>query len=560
MRKRARIAALLCAALVVAGCTKVDTSQSASPGTAGGSATALGGNGFTHPGTFVYGEAYDMKSLNVMLAANAATGDLSSFLFSYAVRYDDKARPVPDAVREIPTRENGDVSADGLTLRYKLRPNITFHDGVKLTCADLAFTWKAVMNPANNDITHDGYRDIESIDCHDPLVAVVHMKRVYAPFLQQLWSINGNAPILPEHILAKYNDAKGSFNTAPFQSAPIGSGPFKFVRWDRGQQIVMDAYDGYFLGKPKLRHVIMKIVPADSTLVAQITTHEIDMAARLGVNVYPEVEHLPGTVALAQPTFVFDHIDFNLRRPLFADVRLRRALEMGVDRPSILHKIAHDLGDLSPVPDSPRISPYYDPNIRQVPFDPAGARALLDRIGWKVGADGIRVKDGRRLAFDYATQTESSTGRAIEAYVQRGWHDIGADVNVKNQPTAQFFDNTADGVLQGGKYDVAGFAWGAAADPDDSSIYGAANFAPSGQNALFWDDPIANKAMLDGLATVDPAKRKAASFIEQERFAADVPSIILYFRRDAFVYNSDLHGFAPSPVLTAFWAPERLSI
>jgi peptide/nickel transport system substrate-binding protein len=177
-----------------------------------------------------------------------------------------------------------------------------------------------------------------------------------------------------------------------------------------------------------------------------------------------------------------------------------------------------------------------------------------------VGADGIRVKDGRRLAFDYATQTESSTGRAIEAYVQRGWHDIGADVNVKNQPTAQFFDNTADGVLQGGKYDVAGFAWGAAADPDDSSIYGAANFAPSGQNALFWDDPIANKAMLDGLATVDPAKRKAASFIEQERFAADVPSIILYFRRDAFVYNSDLHGFAPSPVLTAFWAPERLSI
>jgi peptide/nickel transport system substrate-binding protein len=559
VRKRARIAALLCAALV-AGCTKVDTSQAPSPGVSGGTAAASGGNAFTHHGTFVYGEAYDMKSLNVMLAANAATGDLSSFLFSYAVRYDDKARPVPDAVREVPTRENGDVSADGLTLRYKLRPNITFHDGVKLTCADLAFTWKAVMNPANNDISHDGYRDIESIDCHDPLVAVVHMKRVYAPFLQQLWSINGNAPILPAHILAKYNDAKGSFNTAPFQSAPIGSGPFKFVRWDRGQQIVMDAYDGYFLGKPKLRHVIMKIVPADSTLVAQITTHEIDMAARLGVNVYPEVQHLPGTIALAQPTFVFDHIDFNLRRPLFADVRLRRALEMGVDRPSILHKIAHDLGDLSPVPDSPRISPYYDPNIRHVPFDPAGARALLDRIGWKVGADGIRVKDGRRLAFDYATQTESSTGRAIEAYVQRGWHDIGADVSVKNQPTAQFFDNTADGVLQGGKYDVAGFAWGAAADPDDSSIYGAANFAPSGQNALFWDDPIANKAMLDGLATVDPAKRKAASFIEQERFAADVPSIILYFRRDAFVYNSDLHGFAPSPVLTAFWAPERLSI
>ena len=68
----------------------------------------------------------------------------------------------------------------------------------------------------------------------DPHVVVIHMKRVYAPYLQQLWSINGNAPILPAHILARYNDAKGSFNTASYNSLPIGSGPFKVVAWERG--------------------------------------------------------------------------------------------------------------------------------------------------------------------------------------------------------------------------------------------------------------------------------------------------------------------------------------
>ena len=554
---RTSVLALALAACVgSAACTKVDDATAPGASTSGASA----GNAWTHHGSLVIAENQDAKSLDPVLAASASVGDMSYFLFSYAVRYDDKGRPVPDALREVPTVENGDVSKDGLTLKYKLRKGITFHDGVPLTCRDLAFTWKAVLNPANNDITHDGYKDIASIDCTDPLVAVVHMKRVYAPFLQQLWGVNGNAPILPAHLLEKVNDAKGSFNTDPYQGAPVGSGPFKFVRWDRGQQVVMEAYDKYFLGRPKLDRVTFRIVPDDSTLVAQIKTHEIDMAARLGVNVYPEADHVPGTVALAAPTYVFDHIDFNLRRPLFDDVRLRRALEMGIDRPAILAKIAHGLGDLSPVPDSPRISADYDPNVPTFPYDPAKARAALDAIGWKPGADGIRVKNGQRLAFEYATQTESVTGRAIEAFVQRAWHDLGADVGVKNQPTAQFFDNTANGVLQGGKYDVAGFAWDAAADPDDSAIYSGTNMAPRGQNAIFWNDPAANAAIAGGLGTIDPEARKRFSFAEQVRFAEDVPSIVLYFRRDAYVYNSDLKGFRPSPVISAFWNPQDYSI
>ncbi len=553
MRKRDRASALAWAfvgALVLAGCSKV--------GTAPGSAQHT--NPWTHPGRFIYAENQDIKSLNVMLATSAAAGDLSTFLFSYTVRYDAKGHPVADALREIPTIQNGDVSRDGLTLKYKLRPNILFHDGVRMTCRDLAFTWKAALNPANNTITHDGYRDIKSIDCSDPLVAVVHMQRVYAPFLQQLWGVNSNVPILPAHLLQSVNDSKGSFNTAPYQSAPVGSGPFKFVRWDRGQQVVLTAFDRYFLGKPKLKTVVYKIVPDDSTLVAQLETHEIDMAARLGNNVWPEARHIRGTVAVASPTFEYDHIDFNLRRPIVADVRVRRALEMAVDRKAILDKVAHGNGDLSNVPVSPVLSDFHDPNVTQFPFDLTKARAALDAAGWKVGPGGIRIKNGQRFAFTYATQTESVTGRAIQAFVQREWHDVGAAVTVKNQPTAQFFANTADGVLQGGHYDVASFAWVAASDPDDSSVYSARNLAPKGQNALYWADPIATKAMDDGLATVDPAKRKAASWREQERFALDVPSIILYFRREPYVYNSDLKGFTASPVISPFWDPQEYSL
>ena len=105
------------------------------------------------------------------------------------------------------------------------------------------------------------------------------MKKLYAPFLQQLWSVNGNAPILPEHLLAKYNDDKGSFNTAPYNALPIGSGPFKVVAWHRGQDVEMVANPNFYLGAPKLKQVIYKILPDENTVATQLQTHELDMLA-----------------------------------------------------------------------------------------------------------------------------------------------------------------------------------------------------------------------------------------------------------------------------------------
>ncbi len=542
-----RFAALAAALAVLAGCSRVGE-------------TASGGNPWTHHGRLVYGEAYDVKSLNPMLATSAPTLDLSMLIFSYAVRYDDRERPVLDALRELPTLKNGDVSRDGLTLKYKLRDDIYFHDGVKLTCRDLAFTWHAVMNPANNDIARDGYRDIESIDCRDPYVAVVHMSHVYAPFLQQLWGVNGNAPILPEHVLAKYNDAKGSFNTAPFQSAPIGSGPFSFVRWDRGSQVVLAANDRYFLGKPKLREIVFRTIPDENTLAAEVRTHEIDMALECSTGVWPLLQHLPGTVLSANSVYTFDHVDFNLRRPLFTDVRVRRALALALDRRGMLERVSHGLGDLTDTAQSSKISYAWTKDTAHYDYDVAAARKLLDDAGWHVGGDGVRVKDGQRLAFDLSTQTESASGKAYQTVVQSAWRAVGAQASVKNSPTAQFFDNGTAGILQGGHYDTAIFAWSGAADPDDSAIYSARNLAPSGQNALFWNDALATAAMDDELATVDPKRRLKDFVIEQQRFAGQVPSIILSYRRQPEIHNSDLHGFTYSPVISPFWNPQEYSI
>lgn len=549
-------AAALIAAFAITGCTKVSNESGTSAG---------GQHPWTQPGVFRFSEAEDPKNLNPMLNSGTPTLDLSMFIYSWAVRYDNKAQPFPDALSEIPTVANGDVSKDGLTLKYKLRRNMHWQDGPLVTCNDLKFTWQAVMNPHNNVITTDGYKDIGSIDCSDPYVAVIHMKKLYAPFLQQLWSVNGNAPILPEHILAKYNDDKGSFNTAPYQAMPIGSGPFKVVEWQRGQDVRMEANPNFYLGKPKLNEVIYKIVPDQNTMLTQLQTHELDMLAIGTAMDWPQYAALAadpsnGLTAIRIDSYQWSHVDFNLQHPIVGDRNVRIALAYATNRDEIIQKILHGSAIPAETDQSPRLSWAYTNDITHHPFDPEKAKAILEADGWHVGPDGIRVKNGQRLEFTMSTQTESNAGKSLETLLQREWHDIGVQADVKNYPTTQFWDNSTNGILQGGHFDVALFSWVGAADPDDSAIYSGDNMAPHGQNSMMWNNPKATAAMNDALQTVDQARRRRDYIIVQQQLTADVPTIIINFARVPYVYNNDLKGFDPSPVISAFWNPWTYSI
>lgn len=552
--KLCAIATVIVATTVFAGCSKV--ANETPSGTR---------HPWTQPGVLRFSEAEDPKNLNPVLNSATPTLDLAQFIFSWAVRYDGKGNPVPDAVTEIPTIANGDVSKDGLTLKYKLRHDIKWQDGPLLTCKDLKFTWQAVMNPHNNSVTTDGYKDIASIDCSDPYVAVVHMARLYAPFLQELWAINGNAPILPEHLLAKYNDDKGSFNSAPFNSLPVGSGPFRVVQWQRGQEVRLQVNPNFYLGKPKLTEVVYKILPDENTMQTELQTHEIDLLGIGSGLKWPQYEALAadpknGLTAIRVNSYQWSHIDFNLKHPIVSDRSVRRALAYATNRKEIIEKILHGSAIPAETDQHPLLSWAYSNDIAHYPYDPAKAKALLDAGGWIVGSDGVRVKNGQRLEFTLSTQTESTYGKAVQTVLQREWRDVGVQADVKNYPTSEFFDNATTGVLQGGNYDVAIFSWAGAADPDDNAIYSGDNLAPRGQNALQWSNPAATAAMADALKTVDQARRKRDYLVVQQQMALDVPTIIISFARVPYVYNDDLKGFDPSPVISVYWDPWNYSI
>lgn len=550
IRSLARLAASL-VAIAIAGCNGISSESNRG-----------GRHPWTVPGVFRFGAGADPTSLNPMIDSESI--HLSMFVFSWAVRDDDKARPFPDALREIPTVANGDVSKDGLTLRYKLRRNIKWQDGPTLTCRDLKFTWKVVMNPHNDASTTDGYKDIRNIVCENPYLAVVHMQRAYAPFLQQLWSPNGGAPILPEHILARYNDDKGSFNRAPYNSLPIGSGAFKVVAWDREQDIRMVANPHFYFGRPKLNAVIFKIQPGTNGLGdAGVQTHTVDMVmgSQMDWPMFAALAGDPRNGIVARPIdmFAWSHVDFNVTRPIVSDRNVRVALAYASNRQELL-KPFHGLPIPSETDQNPRLSWAYSNHIAHHPFGRTRARTILDEDGWKVGPDGVRMKKGRRLEFSLSTRSEGRGETAEQVILQREWREIGVQADIKNYPSKLFFAGSPDGILQCGHYDVAIVSTLGSADPDDSAVLSGDDLAPRGGNTTRWNNRSATAAMNDALETVDWARRKRDYTIVQQQLMLDVPMIVTNFIREPFVYNNDLRGFDPSPTSSVFWDPWNYSI
>ncbi len=504
----------------------------------------------TIPGTLRYAEIEEPTSLNPLLRLDAVATDLDMFMDGYFFRIDNKLRFVPELAVQVPTQQNGGISKDGLTITYHLRPGVKWEDGAPFTSHDVVFTVNAIDNPKNNLESREGWDQLAGVEAVGPYEVRFHLKRIYAPALVTYFSTSGNYPILPAHILEKYPD----INNVPFNAAPIGIGPFKFVRWVHGDHIELVANPLYWRGPPKLQHIIFRVVPKETTILVLLKTHEIDAWFRAPSNFYEQIKELePEYRVQLVPSFVFSHMDFNLKVPLFQDLRVRQAIHYALNMQDIINKVSHGVN----IPSDANVSTLswaYDPHVMHFDYNPDKARQLLAQAGWTPGPDGVLTKNGKRFSFNLEAVTGGATGEATETLVQQQLRAVGIDAKIKNYPAEVFFaPYGSGGILFNGKYDVAFFAWVAPADPDDHSLYGCDEFPPQGQNVMFWCDPKVQAAELAGRASYDQATRKAAYAIEQSEIASQSATIIMWFQRVIHVTSPNLKGFIPAPATTSNW-------
>lgn len=492
-------------------------------------------------------EQQEPDTLNPVTSVMMATVDALGPILSGLVGVDDKMRYFGDLATTVPTLANGGVKPEGkgMEVIYHLRKNAKWQDGVPVTSADVRFTWQVQMDPAVQASSRTGWDQITSIDDSDPHTAIVHFKSIYAPYL------NLFGAILPEHLLEshlKKLDAPGDsdFNHCAWNRAPIGSGPFKFKKWVSGDEIEYVANPDYYRGKPKLAGIIMKFVPDNNTAFVMLKSGDIDIYQSASLTQLDQLKLLDGVKIEETPSVTYEHLDFNLKNPILAQLPVRQAIAYAIDKKTISRVIYKGIYPPAYSDQVPESYAYNKAVESFYPFDPAKAEQILDAAGWKPGPDGIREKDGKKLSFTIVTTAGNKPREEDERVIQWYLRNVGIQLAIQNVPGPTLFGQP-DGLLYKDKFDLALYAYSSSPDPDDIYIWNSTQVPPNGQNETRFSNPEVDRLTVEGDQTMDLAKRAAIYRQIQLDLAKYEPMVPLLYWTTIDAINTRVHGFRPNP-------------
>lgn len=498
----------------------------------------------------------DIDSLNPILEQNQVESFLDGLIFSKLVTIDNHGNEVPDLAAVVPTLQNGGISKNGLTITYHLRHGVTWQDGARFTSRDVKFSWQALMNPRNNVPARRGYDEIASIDTPDPYTVVLHMKSVFPPMIDTFFG-ESDSPyeIIPAHLLASY----ANLNQVPFNAQPVGTGPFRFARWERGDRIVLDANPSYFRGAPHISQLTILIITDWNTMETELSAGQLDLAIEAPAVNYHRLIQNPHLVGLSVPAPVYTSILFNTARTPLNDVNVRRALVYGIDATSIVRDITFGTARIGSA-DLSRFSWAYDYSLPPTPYDPARADALLDAAGWHRGASGVREKDGVPLSLQLVYGQGNTAYQTLVQDVQQMLRRIGVAVQLKSYAFATLYAAAQDGGIQfSGKFDMTVYPWVSGADPDNSSQWMCSMIPPSGNNASRYCSSQMDAAQHLALSTFDRAARKRAYAQIESLLLRDAPAAFLYDPPMLYVHVPQLQNFTPNGISEG-WNAQQWSI
>jgi len=415
-------------------------------------------------------------------------------------------------------------SGDSLMLAFHINPRAKWHDGRDVTARDVQFTFTLNRNPALGGRSGSELANIDSVTVTDSLTAVFWF-RARSP--TQFLDAAAQLLILPAHQLEKI-PVDSLRQGVPL---PIGTGRFRLRKWDKGASVEIIADTSNFRRRARLDRVIWTVAPDFQPAVTKLFSGAADLFDVLRPENLRELARHPSLRAIILPGMDYAFLRFNLRdptnkarpHPLFGNRDLRRAITMAVNRGTLVRSVL-DTFALVPVGPTVRAYPTTDPTGAQLPFDSARASRLLDSLGWvRRGADGMRAKNGRELAFTLIIPTSSQTRLRMGPLLQEQLRRMGIQVQLEQLETSTEGDREARGA-----FDAALGSWIMASSPDGMrEAWGSQGIGKNGVNYGSYSNPRFD-ALLDSALRADPAQ-------EREKFTnafavinEDAPAIWLY--------------------------------
>ena len=506
-------------------------------------------------GTLTMAVWQEPEHLNPELSTQTVVDHVSSLVLEPLTGVNNKGERYPLLATEVPTTQNGGVSADGKTITYKLR-KAKWHDGNDFICDDLVFTWKTIMTPNNGALDAGTYKDLEAIECPDPNTAVLKFKTFRADWIRLFSGIGLPLP----RTAGKAEDLK----TWPWNRAPIGTGAFKVTEFVTGDHITFVRNDAYWMtGKPYLDKVVVRIVPSSEVAKQLMKNGEADIMWNNTEADIPELEKMTNVKLFSAPQAGGERMILNLVKPgdpsdnktphpILGDLKVRQAIAYGIDKQVIIDKLL--FGKAFPGTGELNVDPYNCTEVKPFAYDPAKAKALLDEAGWKPGADGIREKDGQKLRLKYQTTTGNKLRENSQVLIVENMKAIGIDFFIENQPSATLIGSwSANSPRKKGSYDIIMYTTNAAIDPHSQMWnYFNSKAIPSesnqgGVNYSRWNDAETDKLIDEAGSIPDWPKRKELYCKASARVVEGASHIYLYQRLNLQSFNTRVQGWVATP-------------
>jgi peptide/nickel transport system substrate-binding protein len=457
------------------------------------------------------------NNLDPRVGTDEVSQRVSQLVFSYLMTLDEDLRVVPVLAERL---EN----PDPLTYVVHLRRGVKFHDGHELTSKDVVYTFTSLMAPDFISPRKGAYRLVDSITALDAYSVRFRLKEPFGSFPVQLV-----LPIVPH-------------GAGPeLRSFPVGTGPYRFVRYDVDDQVVLTAFEGYYDGLPNNAGVVLKVIPDSTMRGLELRKGTVDLVINdIDADIVHQLEEDTHLQVVTDPGTDYMYIGLNMRDPLLADKRVRHAIAYAIDRQAIVEYLRRGLAQPA-AGLLPPVSWAFEPAVRPFPQDRARAKQLLDEAGY-ADPDG----DGPRPRFTLSLKVSTNEFYRLQATVlQQDLRQVGIDVDVRSYEFATLYADVLKGNFQMFTLQWVG---GAVADPDIlRRVFHSQQVPPIGFNRGYYNNPEVDRALDRAQLSNDEGERKRLYGIAQRLIAEDVPYVSLWTKTNVAVMQKGLGGLRLVP-------------
>jgi peptide/nickel transport system substrate-binding protein len=450
------------------------------------------------------------QNLDVRIGVDASSERLAQLLYVSLVKRNREFSVEPDLATswDIP---------DPRTYIFHLRDDAYFHNGKKITSRDVVYTFRSLLDGTVKSTKRGTYRLVESVEGPDEHTVVFKLKEPFSPFL---WNLTrGAIGIVPE-------------DSGPnLGFSPVGSAEFKFVRYVADGEVVLERNDQYYGHKPHIKNVRFKIVPEAVVRALELRKGSVDIALNvLSPDMVETMKKYPELQTMDAPGTRYQYIAFNMKDPVFSDVRVRKAIAYAIDREAIVKYLWRGQARLA-TGVIPVGNWAYSADVTTYPYDPAKARELLRQAG------------KTNLTFGFRTSTDE-TQRALAAVFQQQLKEVGIDMTIQTNEPATF---SAD--IEKGNFQTYSRRWiGGNNDPDIFDlIFHSKRIPPEGANRGFYFNARVDELIHIGRIETDLEKRRAA-YVEIQKIVADeLPYVSLFYDDNVAVFSKRVQGMTLYP-------------